>query len=95
MEKQEESELRSLPSPSPAQLAALSIAVVEPAKEQGTTDDDPRVRQDTAEETSKVIVTHSPECALRLYGSSPTKFALKSSDVNIDIKFPPKFACLN
>lgn len=31
-----------------------------------------------------------PECSLRLYGSSLTKFALKSSDVNIDIKFPPK-----
>lgn len=31
-----------------------------------------------------------PECSLRLYGSSLTKFALKNSDVNIDIKFPPK-----
>ncbi|KAL0582326.1 hypothetical protein AAY473_040771 [Plecturocebus cupreus] len=32
----------------------------------------------------------SQKCSLRLYGSSLTKFALKSSDVNIDIKFPPK-----
>lgn len=89
LEKQEESELRSLPSPSPAHLAALSVAVVELAKEQGITDDDLRIRQDIVEEMSKVIVTFLPECSLRLYGSSLTKFALKSSDVNIDIKFPP------
>lgn len=90
LEKQEESELRSLPSPSPAHLAALSIAVIELAKEQGITDEDLRVRQDIVEEMSKVIMTYLPECSLRLYGSSLTKFALKNSDVNIDIKFPPK-----
>ncbi|XP_070261230.1 terminal uridylyltransferase 4 isoform X2 [Myotis yumanensis] len=90
LEKQEESELRSLPPPSPAHLAALSVAVTELAKEQGITDDDLRVRQEVVEEMSKVITTFLPECSLRLYGSSLTKFALKSSDVNIDIKFPPK-----
>uniref|UniRef100_A0A2I3GC77 Terminal uridylyl transferase 4 n=1 Tax=Nomascus leucogenys TaxID=61853 RepID=A0A2I3GC77_NOMLE len=90
LEKQEESELRSLPPPSPAHLAALSVAVIELAKEHGITDDDLRVRQDIVEEMSKVITTFLPECSLRLYGSSLTRFALKSSDVNIDIKFPPK-----
>ncbi|XP_019598413.2 terminal uridylyltransferase 4 isoform X7 [Rhinolophus sinicus] len=90
LEKQEESELRSLPPPSPAHLAALSVAVIELAKEQGITDDDLRVRQEIVEEMSKVITAFLPECSLRLYGSSLTKFALKSSDVNIDIKFPPK-----
>ncbi|XP_023582837.1 terminal uridylyltransferase 4 isoform X7 [Trichechus manatus latirostris] len=90
LEKQEESELRSLPPPSPAHLAALSVAVIELAKEQGITDDELRVRQEIVEEMSKVITTCLPECSLRLYGSSLTKFALKSSDVNIDIKFPPK-----
>ncbi|XP_066863755.1 terminal uridylyltransferase 4 isoform X13 [Kogia breviceps] len=89
-EKQEESELRSLPPPSLAHLAALSVAVIELAKEQGITDDDLRVRQEIVEEMSKVITAFLPECSLRLYGSSLTKFALKSSDVNIDIKFPPK-----
>nr|XP_044995079.1 terminal uridylyltransferase 4 isoform X3 [Jaculus jaculus] len=92
LEKQEESELRSLPPPSPAHLAALSFAVVELAKEQGITDDDLRVRQEIVEEMSKVIMACLPECSLRLYGSSLTKFALKSSDVNIDIKFPPKMS---
>ncbi|XP_006839836.1 PREDICTED: terminal uridylyltransferase 4 isoform X2 [Chrysochloris asiatica] len=90
LEKQEESELRSLPPPSPAHLAALSVAVIELAKEQGLTDDDFQVRQEIVEEMSKVITASLPECSLRLYGSSLTKFALKSSDVNIDIKFPPK-----
>ncbi|XP_037683150.1 terminal uridylyltransferase 4 isoform X2 [Choloepus didactylus] len=89
-EKQEESELRSLPPPSPAHLAALSVAVIELAKEQGITDDDLRVRQEIVDEMSKVITTFLPECSLRLYGSSLTKFALKTSDVNIDIKFPSK-----
>ncbi|XP_021573023.1 terminal uridylyltransferase 4 isoform X7 [Carlito syrichta] len=90
LEKQEESELRSMPPPSSAHLAAISVAVTELAKEQGITDDDLRVRQEIVEEMSKVITTFLPECSLRLYGSSLTKFALKSSDVNIDIKFPPK-----
>ncbi|XP_069934605.1 terminal uridylyltransferase 4 isoform X12 [Oryctolagus cuniculus] len=90
LEKQEENELRSLPPPSPAHLAALSVAVIELAKEQGITDDDLRVRKEIVAEMSKVITTVLPECSLRLYGSSLTKFALKSSDVNIDIKFPPK-----
>ncbi|KAM5247755.1 terminal uridylyltransferase 4 isoform 2-T2 [Ctenodactylus gundi] len=89
LEKQEESELRSLPPPSPAHLAALSIAIVELTKEEGITDHDLRVRQEIVEEMSDVITTFLPECSLRLYGSSLTKFALKSSDVNIDIKFPP------
>ncbi|XP_004639170.1 terminal uridylyltransferase 4 isoform X1 [Octodon degus] len=88
LEKQEESELRSLPSPSPAHLAALSAAIVEVAKEQGITNEDLKARQEIVEEMSKVITVFLPECSLRLYGSSLTKFALKSSDVNIDIKFP-------
>ncbi|XP_014699773.2 terminal uridylyltransferase 4 isoform X2 [Equus asinus] len=92
LEKQEESELRSLPPPSPAHLAALSVAVIELVKEQGITDDDLRIRQEIVEEMSKVVTTCLPECSLRLYGTSLTKFALKSSDVNIDIKFPPKMS---
>ncbi|XP_013377153.1 PREDICTED: terminal uridylyltransferase 4 isoform X5 [Chinchilla lanigera] len=88
LEKQEESELRSLPPPSPAHLAALSAAIVEVAKEQGITDEDLKARREIVEEMSKVVTAFLPECSLRLYGSSLTKFALKSSDVNIDIKFP-------
>lgn len=52
--------MRSFPSPSPAHLAALSIAVIELAKEQGITDDDLRVRQDIVEDMSKVIMTYLP-----------------------------------
>ncbi|KAF4021789.1 hypothetical protein G4228_013026 [Cervus hanglu yarkandensis] len=60
LEKQEESELRSLPPPSLAHLAALSVAVIELAKEQGITDDDLKVRQEIVEEMSKVITTCLP-----------------------------------
>uniref|UniRef100_A0A452QDE1 Terminal uridylyl transferase 4 n=1 Tax=Ursus americanus TaxID=9643 RepID=A0A452QDE1_URSAM len=60
LEKQEESELRSLPPPTPAHLAALSVAVIELAKEHGITDDDLRVRQEIVEEMSKVITTFLP-----------------------------------
>ncbi|ETE73336.1 Terminal uridylyltransferase 4, partial [Ophiophagus hannah] len=69
MEKQEENELRALPSPSPAQVAALNFMLMEAAKEKGISDDDFK-------------------CSLRMYGSCLTRFAFKTSDVNIDIKFP-------
>uniref|UniRef100_A0A5F8GA58 RNA uridylyltransferase n=1 Tax=Monodelphis domestica TaxID=13616 RepID=A0A5F8GA58_MONDO len=87
-EKQEENELRSLPPPSPAQLAALSSTLMQAAKEQGISDNDFGFRQDIVTEMEKVIQLRLPDCSLRLYGSSMTRFAFKSSDVNIDVKFP-------
>ncbi|KAG2461465.1 TUT4 uridylyltransferase, partial [Polypterus senegalus] len=63
MEKEEENELRALPPPSPAQLEAVSAAVLEAVKQQA--------------------------CTLQLYGSCLTRFAFKTSDINIDVKFPP------
>jgi terminal uridylyltransferase len=48
-------------------LAALSVAVVELAKEQGITDDDLRIRQDIVEEMSKVIMTFLPGTRFILY----------------------------
>lgn len=47
-------------APSPAHLAALSVVVIELAKEQGITDDDLKVRQEIVEEMSKVITTFLP-----------------------------------
>ncbi|XP_044531915.1 terminal uridylyltransferase 4 [Gracilinanus agilis] len=87
-EKQEENELRALPPPSPAQLAALSSTLMQAAKEQGISDNDFGFRQDIVTEMEKVIQLRLPDCSLRLYGSSMTRFAFKSSDVNIDVKFP-------
>uniref|UniRef100_A0A8B9FQ46 Terminal uridylyl transferase 4 n=1 Tax=Amazona collaria TaxID=241587 RepID=A0A8B9FQ46_9PSIT len=55
MEKQEENELRALPPPSSAQLAALSFTLIEAANEQGISDDDFRIRQDIVKEMEKII----------------------------------------
>ncbi|XP_051481730.1 terminal uridylyltransferase 4 isoform X4 [Apus apus] len=92
MEKQEENELRALPPPSPAQLAALSFTLLEAANEQGISDDDFRVRQEIVNKMEKIIQQPLPDCSLRMYGSCLTRFAFKTSDVNIDIKFPPKMS---
>ncbi|XP_051481728.1 terminal uridylyltransferase 4 isoform X2 [Apus apus] len=91
-EKQEENELRALPPPSPAQLAALSFTLLEAANEQGISDDDFRVRQEIVNKMEKIIQQPLPDCSLRMYGSCLTRFAFKTSDVNIDIKFPPKMS---
>uniref|UniRef100_A0A8C0B2Q5 Terminal uridylyl transferase 4 n=1 Tax=Buteo japonicus TaxID=224669 RepID=A0A8C0B2Q5_9AVES len=90
MEKQEENELRALPPPSSAQLAALSFTLLEAANEQGISDDDFKIRQEIVNEMEKIIQQPLPDCSLRMYGSCLTRFAFKTSDVNIDIKFPPK-----
>uniref|UniRef100_A0A8D2QAV8 Terminal uridylyl transferase 4 n=1 Tax=Zonotrichia albicollis TaxID=44394 RepID=A0A8D2QAV8_ZONAL len=92
MEKQEENELRALPPPSPAQLAALSFTLIQAANEQGISDEDFRVRQEIVNEMEKIIQQPLPDCSLRMYGSCLTRFAFKTSDVNIDIKFPPKMS---
>uniref|UniRef100_A0A8C2TII8 Terminal uridylyl transferase 4 n=1 Tax=Coturnix japonica TaxID=93934 RepID=A0A8C2TII8_COTJA len=55
MEKQEENELRALPPPSSAQLAALSFTLIEAANEQGISDDDFRIRQEIVSEMEKII----------------------------------------
>uniref|UniRef100_A0A8C2TNQ4 Terminal uridylyl transferase 4 n=1 Tax=Coturnix japonica TaxID=93934 RepID=A0A8C2TNQ4_COTJA len=95
MEKQEENELRALPPPSSAQLAALSFTLIEAANEQGISDDDFRIRQEIVSEMEKIIQQPLPDCSLRMYGSCLTRFAFKTSDINIDIKFPPKTLTCN
>uniref|UniRef100_A0A803TC33 Terminal uridylyl transferase 4 n=1 Tax=Anolis carolinensis TaxID=28377 RepID=A0A803TC33_ANOCA len=79
MEKQEENELRALPPPSPAQVAALSFMLMEAAKEQGISDDDFKIRQDIVRDMEKIIQQHLPECTLRMYGSCLTRFAFKTN----------------
>ncbi|XP_075792095.1 terminal uridylyltransferase 4 isoform X3 [Pelodiscus sinensis] len=92
MEKQEENELRGLPPSSPAQVSALTFTLIEAANEQGISDDDFKVRQEIVNEMEKIIQQSLPECSLRMYGSCLTRFAFKTSDVNIDIKFPSKMS---
>ncbi|XP_069837721.1 terminal uridylyltransferase 4 [Dendropsophus ebraccatus] len=92
LEKQEENELRSLPPPSAAQIAALGVTLVNAAKEHGISQENFLSRQEIVSEMEKIIQKRLPECSLRMYGSSLTRFAFKTSDINIDVKFPPKMS---
>ncbi|EMP33566.1 Terminal uridylyltransferase 4 [Chelonia mydas] len=73
-------------------VAALTFTLMEAANEQGISDDDFRIRQEIVNEMEKIIQQPLPECSLRMYGSCLTRFAFKTSDVNIDIKFPSKMS---
>ncbi|XP_068095078.1 terminal uridylyltransferase 4 isoform X2 [Hyperolius riggenbachi] len=92
LEKQEENELRALPPPSEAQIAALSAALVNAAKEHGISQEDFLCRQEIVSRMEKTIQVKLPDCSLRMYGSSLTRFAFKTSDINIDVKFPQKMS---
>ncbi|GAA6066980.1 terminal uridylyltransferase 4 isoform X1, partial [Tachysurus ichikawai] len=88
MEKQEENELRSLPPPSPAHLQALNSAVMEAVQEQGISEQEFQQRHVVLQSMELIIQRHLPACSLRLYGSCLTRFAFKSSDLNIDVLYP-------
>ncbi|XP_030641823.1 terminal uridylyltransferase 4 [Chanos chanos] len=88
MEKQEENELRALPAPSAAQLRAVDAAVLNAAQQHGISDKDFEQRQAVVLRMEKIIKKHLPDCSLRLYGSCLTRFAFKTSDINIDVTYP-------
>ncbi|XP_051515437.1 terminal uridylyltransferase 4-like isoform X2 [Myxocyprinus asiaticus] len=88
MEKQEENELRALPPPSLAQLRALDCAVLEAAKVHGISDEDFQLRQAVVSRMEDIIRKQLSACSLRLYGSCFTRFAFKTSDINIDVSYP-------
>lgn len=89
MEKQEENELRALPPPSPAQLRAVDAAILETASLHGISEEDFNVRQAVVTRMEETIQQHLAACSLRLYGSCLTRFAFKTSDINIDVAYPP------
>uniref|UniRef100_A0A8C2DIZ2 CCHC-type domain-containing protein n=1 Tax=Cyprinus carpio TaxID=7962 RepID=A0A8C2DIZ2_CYPCA len=88
MEKQEENELRALPAPSPAQLRALDSVVLEVAETHGISEEDFVLRQAVVLRMEGNIRKQLTACSLRLYGSCLTRFAFKTSDVNIDVSYP-------
>ncbi|XP_027883781.1 terminal uridylyltransferase 4 [Xiphophorus couchianus] len=87
-EKQEETELRALPAPSAGQLRAVDAAVVETARQQGISERDFEVRTSVVARMEEIIKTHLSACSLRLYGSCLTRFAFKTSDINVDVTYP-------
>ncbi|XP_022519969.2 terminal uridylyltransferase 4 isoform X2 [Astyanax mexicanus] len=89
MEKQEENELRALPAPSPAQMRAVDAAVMEAARQNGISEEEFQQRQGVLKRMQQIIQKHLPTCSLRLYGSCLTRFAFKTSDLNIDVAYPP------
>uniref|UniRef100_A0AAQ5XPX0 Terminal uridylyl transferase 4 n=1 Tax=Amphiprion ocellaris TaxID=80972 RepID=A0AAQ5XPX0_AMPOC len=88
MEKQEENELRALLPPSAAQLRAVDAAVVETARQHGISEEDFEVRKAMVIRMEEIIQRHLSACSLRLYGSCLTRFAFKTSDINIDVTYP-------
>ncbi|XP_062870941.1 terminal uridylyltransferase 4 isoform X2 [Trichomycterus rosablanca] len=88
MEKQEENELRSLPAPSQAQLRALDSAVMEVVQQHGISEQEFQERRAVLKNMEKIIQKRLATCSLRLYGSCLTRFAFKTSDVNIDVLYP-------
>ncbi|XP_074524138.1 terminal uridylyltransferase 4 isoform X2 [Halichoeres trimaculatus] len=88
MEKQEENALRALPPASAAQLRAVDAAVRETARVHGISEEDFEVRKAMVVRMEEIIKRDLPACALRLYGSCLTRFAFKTSDINIDVTHP-------
>ncbi|KAI3368361.1 hypothetical protein L3Q82_008068 [Scortum barcoo] len=88
MEKQEENELRALPPASAAQLMAVDAAVLETARQHGISEEDFEVRKAVVVRMEEIIKRHLSACSLRLYGSCLTRFAFKTSDINIDVTHP-------
>ncbi|XP_076846196.1 terminal uridylyltransferase 4 isoform X2 [Brachyhypopomus gauderio] len=88
-EKQEENELRSLAPPTPAHLEAVQSAVMETARQHGISEEDFQQRQTVLHRMEGIIQGQMPSCSLRMYGSCLTRFAFKTSDLNIDVVYPP------
>uniref|UniRef100_A0A3B5KEM8 Terminal uridylyl transferase 4 n=1 Tax=Takifugu rubripes TaxID=31033 RepID=A0A3B5KEM8_TAKRU len=88
MEKQEENELRALPPASAAHLRALDISIHRTMRQNGISEDDFGARKAVVTTMEEIIRRHLPACSLRLYGSTLTQFAFKTSDINIDVTHP-------
>ncbi|XP_067839279.1 terminal uridylyltransferase 7-like [Heptranchias perlo] len=87
-EKQEEERLTMLPPPSLSQVRAVDAAINKVVQEHGITEDDVNKRHEITRRMEKVLQLLLPDCSLRLYGSSCTRFGFRDSDLNIDIQFP-------
>ncbi|XP_072372813.1 terminal uridylyltransferase 7-like isoform X2 [Scyliorhinus torazame] len=87
-EKQEEEMLTKLPPPNLSQVRAIDAAINKIVEEWGITKEDLNERHEITRRMEKVLQILLPDCSLRLYGSSCTRFGFKDSDLNIDIQFP-------
>ncbi|KAF1517422.1 Terminal uridylyltransferase 7, partial [Eudyptula minor] len=87
-EKQEEQLLTALPPPAPSQIQAIGVAIENVVQEFGLNNGDLEERLNIKTVMENLLRQKLPECSLRLYGSSCSRFGFKTSDINIDIQFP-------
>ncbi|XP_029859400.1 terminal uridylyltransferase 7 isoform X1 [Aquila chrysaetos chrysaetos] len=87
-EKQEEQLLTALPPPTPSQIQAIGVAIENVVQEFGLNNEDLEERLNIKAVMENLLRQKLPECSLRLYGSSYSRFGFKTSDINIDIQFP-------
>ncbi|NWX43550.1 TUT7 uridylyltransferase, partial [Steatornis caripensis] len=87
-EKQEEQLLTALPPPTPSQIQAIGVAIENVVQEFGLNNEDLEDRLNIKTVMENLLRQKLPECSLRLYGSSYSRFGFKTSDINIDIQFP-------
>ncbi|NXJ54145.1 TUT7 uridylyltransferase, partial [Spizaetus tyrannus] len=87
-EKQEEQLLTALPPPTPSQIRAIGVAIENVVQEFGLNNEDLEERLNIKAVMENLLRQKLPECSLRLYGSSYSRFGFKTSDINIDIQFP-------
>ncbi|XP_009816963.1 terminal uridylyltransferase 7 isoform X4 [Gavia stellata] len=87
-EKQEEQLLTALPPPTPSQIQAIGVAIENVVQEFGLNHEDLEERLNIKTVMENLLHKKLPECSLRLYGSSYSRFGFKTSDINIDIQFP-------
>ncbi|NXC87719.1 TUT7 uridylyltransferase, partial [Cercotrichas coryphoeus] len=90
-EKQEEQLLTALPPPSPSQIKAIGVAIENVVQEFGLNNEDLEERLNIKTMMENLLRQKLPECSLRLYGSSYSRFGFKTSDINIDTQFPANF----
>ncbi|NWU48746.1 TUT7 uridylyltransferase, partial [Dromas ardeola] len=91
-EKQEEQLLTALPPPTPSQIQAIGVAIEKVVQEFGLNHEDLEERLNVKTVMENLLHQKLPECSLRLYGSSYSRFGFKTSDINIDIQFPANMA---
>ncbi|NXM56886.1 TUT7 uridylyltransferase, partial [Illadopsis cleaveri] len=87
-EKQEEELLAALPPPTPSQIQAIGVAIENVVREFGLNNEDLEERFNIKTMMENLLRQKLPECSLRLYGSSCSRFGFKTSDINIDTQFP-------
>ncbi|XP_078574912.1 terminal uridylyltransferase 7-like isoform X2 [Branchiostoma floridae x Branchiostoma japonicum] len=86
--KRANEELRKIPAPSAAQVSALTVLLERVEQEQGLQETDRTGRHQLADRVQTSIQKTLPDCKIQLYGSSLSGFALKSSNVNLDVSVP-------